>query len=45
MTEPSTPPARERAEAARFRTTLVRVLLVQVVTLFLLWLVQLRYSA
>ena len=44
MTEPSTPPARERAEAARFRTTLVRVMAVQVVTLVVLWLVQSRYT-
>ena len=32
-------------DAARFRSTLVRVMAVQVVTLLLLWLVQSRYSA
>ena len=31
-------------DAARFRRTLVRVLAVQVVTLVLLWLLQVRYS-
>ena len=31
-------------DAARFRRTLVRVLAVQVVTLALLWLLQVRYS-
>ncbi len=29
---------------SRFRATLVRVLAIQVVTLLLLWLVQLRYT-
>jgi hypothetical protein len=32
-------------DAARFRRTLVRVLAVQVVTLVLLWLLQVRYSS
>jgi len=31
-------------DAARFRTTLVRVMAVQVVTLVVLWLVQSRYT-
>ena len=32
-------------DAARFRRTLVRVLAMQVVTLVVLWLMQLRYTA
>jgi hypothetical protein len=32
------------AESSRFRHTLVRVLVVQVVTLALLWLLQSRYA-
>ncbi len=43
MTHP--PPPEERADAARFRATLVRVMAVQVVTLVLLWLLQSRYTA
>lgn len=39
---PSAGPASDRA---LFRTTLVRVMAVQVVTLLLLWLLQSRYSA
>jgi hypothetical protein len=35
----------ERSGAARFRRTLVRVLVVQVVTLLLLWLLQARYGS
>ena len=42
MTQP-TPPG-ERDAAARVRTTLVRVLAVQVVALALLWLLQSRYT-
>ena len=43
MTNP--PPAPEPPnDAARFRSTLVRVMGVQLVTLILLWLVQSRYS-
>ena len=45
MTEPSSPSAPRGDDAARFRATLVRVMLVQVATLVVLWLVQLRYSA
>ena len=41
---PPDAPRDARAEAARFRTNLVRVLLVQVVTLLALWLVQRRYT-
>lgn len=43
MTEPTS--RRPSDDAARFRATLVRVMLVQVATLVLLGLVQLRYSA
>jgi hypothetical protein len=32
-------------EASRFRYTLTRVLIIQLVTLFLLWLMQHRYAA
>jgi hypothetical protein len=39
MTEPLTPDA----ERSRFQATLVRVLLVQAVTLLLLWLMHARY--
>lgn len=40
-----TPPrAEERHAPPRFRTTLVRVLAVQVVSLILLWILQLRYG-
>jgi hypothetical protein len=45
MTQPPPPPESDREAAARFRTTLARVLGVQVVTLVLLWLLQSRYSA
>jgi hypothetical protein len=41
---PSTPAPDRRADAARFRRTLVRVMAVQVVTLLLLWLLQRHYS-
>ena len=44
-----TPPEADRpvdpqAERARFRSTLVRVMAVQLVTLLLLWLLQARYG-
>ena len=42
--EPAVAPASPRDDAARFRTTLLRVMLVQLVTLVLLWLVQRRYT-
>jgi hypothetical protein len=42
MTEP--PPPGQPDDAARFRATLVRVMLVQVVALVVLWLVQRRFS-
>ena len=42
MTEPRT--AESRRTAARFRLTLARVLLVQLVTLVLLWMLQARYT-
>jgi hypothetical protein len=42
MTEP--PPPGPPDDAARFRATLVRVMLVQVVALVVLWLVQRRFS-
>ena len=49
MTDPRDPKATAPQDiiprdAARFRRTLVRVLLVQVATLVLLWLLQSRYS-
>jgi hypothetical protein len=48
MPTPSVPPRDappdRAAERRRFRSTLVRVLLVQVVTLLALWLVQQRYT-
>ncbi len=48
MPQPSTPPPDAAPDVAagrrRFRRTLVRVLLVQVVTLLALWLVQQRYT-
>jgi len=37
-------PGYQEQDAARFRRTLVRVMLVQVVTLVLLWLMQSRYT-
>jgi hypothetical protein len=43
MTEPNVPDD-PNADAARFRTNLVRVMSVQVITLILLWLLQSRYS-
>jgi hypothetical protein len=44
MTRP--PPAPGAADdRARFRSTLVRVMAVQVITLILLWLLQSRFSA
>lgn len=36
---------RDEAARARFRSTLIRVLLVQAVALALLWLLQIRYDA
>jgi hypothetical protein len=42
MTEPLPPGPPD--DAARFRATLVRVMLVQVVALVVLWLVQRRFS-
>lgn len=45
MTQPPRPPERPAGDAARFRTTLVRVMAVQVVALVLLWLLQSRYTA
>ena len=42
MTTP--PPSEVRATAPPFRTTLIRVMAVQVVTLVLLWLLQSRYT-
>lgn len=49
MTEPHAPtdepPPDRRADAARFRATLVRVMAVQVITLILLWLLQSRFTA
>lgn len=45
MTPPeSHRPADPQTERARFRTTLVRVMAVQLVTLLLLWLLQARYT-
>jgi hypothetical protein len=45
MPAPADPDAPTAAEARRqFRGTLVRVLVVQVVTVLLLWLIQARYS-
>jgi len=41
MTQPST---QQEQDSKRFRRTLVRVMLVQVVTLVLLWLMQSRYT-
>ena len=41
MTQPT---ADQERDARRFRRTLVRVMLVQVVTLVLLWLMQSRYT-
>ncbi|MGZ8375893.1 MAG: hypothetical protein ACXWZS_06265 [Gemmatirosa sp.] len=41
---PASVPPDPRADAARFRTTLARVMAVQVVTLLLLWLLQRWYS-
>ena len=38
------PPPDDRAAAARFRATLFRVMVVQVVALVLLWLLQSRYT-
>ena len=42
MTQP--PPEGDREAAARFRSTLARVMAVQVVALVLLWLLQSRYT-
>ena len=42
MTEPRT--AESRRTAARFRLTLGRVVLVELLTLVLLWLLQARYT-
>jgi hypothetical protein len=41
MTPPDT---RERRATPRFQTTLIRVLAVQVVSLILLWILQIRYG-
>jgi hypothetical protein len=41
----SSPPVDARSDAARFRATLVRVMTVQVIALFLLWILQRSYSA
>lgn len=38
------PTETETAKAPSFRTTLVRVMIVQVVTLVLLWILQTRYN-
>jgi len=38
------PTEAEAPQATSFRRTLVRVMIVQVVTLVLLWLLQMRYS-
>ncbi len=43
MTRRSERPATDRDRDTRFRATLMRVLLVQVVTLALLWLLQATY--
>ncbi|MEK9499663.1 hypothetical protein [Gaopeijia maritima] len=39
-----TPPADPAASRARFRSTLIRVLTVQAITLALFWLLQSRYG-
>ncbi len=41
----SAAPTDDRDQDTRFRTTLLRVLLVQVVTLLLLWILQATYHA
>jgi hypothetical protein len=45
MTQPPTPTLDDQEGASRFRQTLVRVMMVQVVTLIALWLVQQHFSA
>jgi len=44
MTDPSPIPASTPEQRVRFRRTLIRVMSVQVVTLLVLWLLQLRYT-
>ena len=43
MTSPS--PSGDPADRAKFRATLVKVMLVQVVSLILLWILQTRYTS